>query len=398
MRRFRRLALERVRISRLGWSVPAAVTICLAAGVSARAQEVRPDSSTHVVKRGDTLWDLAAALLGDAYLWPEIYRLNTDQIEDPHWIHPGDVLRLPGRTRALAQGPAAPAAAPSAPKAPGVPTAGPAPAPEEYVPRRTTGPTVFTPRKLHASRSGTAAVVAVPPRVPVGDVLRAPYFEAERGPRSTGKVLDGVDIPGINRSHRDATFQLYDRVLMTLPAGSLGAERERYMAYELGPLVEGVGQVVVPTALLQVVRAARGDEPSTAEVLELYGQLNTDTRVVTIDTTGAGVTAAPTAVSADAGRTGKVRAIHRSSVLPSLNYYVLFDLSTSDGMKIGDEIQIFRPRRENSGDDGLTRPEVSIGTGQVVRVTLYGATARVTSQEQPAIRVGEAVRITARMP
>jgi hypothetical protein len=31
-------------------------------------------------------------------------------------------------------------------------------------------------------------------------------------------------------------------------------------------------------------------------------------------------------------------------------------------------------------------------------VTPYGATARITSQDQPAIRVGESVRITARMP
>ena len=43
-------------------------------------------------------------------------------------------------------------------------------------------------------------------------------------------------------------------------------------------------------------------------------------------------------------------------------------------------------------------PEIAIATGQVVRVTPFGATARITSQEQPAIRVGESVRITARMP
>ena len=27
---------------------------------------------TYAVKKGDTLWDIAKALLGDAYLWPEI--------------------------------------------------------------------------------------------------------------------------------------------------------------------------------------------------------------------------------------------------------------------------------------------------------------------------------------
>jgi hypothetical protein len=37
-------------------------------------------------------------------------------------------------------------------------------------------------------------------------------------------------------------------------------------------------------------------------------------------------------------------------------------------------------------------------TAQVVKVTRYGTTARVTSQDQPAIRKGESIRVVARMP
>src|SRR5436305_15067541 len=74
-------------------------------------QPANPLPATHSVKRGDTLWDIAKTYLGDAFLWPEIYRLNTDIIEDPHWIYPGEVLKLPStRTKVVAVAP--PEAAP----------------------------------------------------------------------------------------------------------------------------------------------------------------------------------------------------------------------------------------------------------------------------------------------
>jgi hypothetical protein len=48
---------------------------------------------THVVRRGDTLWDICWFYFNNPWEWPRIWSYNS-QISNPHWIYPGDQVRL----------------------------------------------------------------------------------------------------------------------------------------------------------------------------------------------------------------------------------------------------------------------------------------------------------------
>jgi len=47
----------------------------------------------HTVKRGDTLWGISGQYYKNPYQWPRLWSQNP-QILNPHWIYPGDRLRL----------------------------------------------------------------------------------------------------------------------------------------------------------------------------------------------------------------------------------------------------------------------------------------------------------------
>ncbi|MEW5769166.1 MAG: LysM peptidoglycan-binding domain-containing protein [Pseudomonadota bacterium] len=71
--------------------------VAIGLSLPAFADEVRLQDKApqrHVVVKGDTLWDISEKFLKDPWKWPEVWKLNREEIRNPHLIYPGDVVVL----------------------------------------------------------------------------------------------------------------------------------------------------------------------------------------------------------------------------------------------------------------------------------------------------------------
>jgi len=374
------MLLRAVRRRQRGQWLPLAVlTAAMGASYapSLNAQESKsPIPPTHTVKRGDTLWDIAKLYLGDSYLWPEIYRLNTDIIEDPHWIYPGETLKLPGdQARVVAVTP--PSAEPKA--------IAPTPAPSR--------PAAAPPARVEAAPA-PASPQAPSRTVRPGEYAAAPWVDVPGGPRNSGFIIRSGQLPGV-ASADQSQMQLYDPVFFSPPTDSVPVH-SLFLAYRLGPLIENFGQVVIPTGVIEVTRTRDPREAVTGRVVKMFDVVEEGQRLIPFDTSGALVQGRPSAVAN--GRSGKVRWIYNQPILPSLQRYLILDIAGRDGIATGDQVELYQPRERPVVEGALAIPEIAIARAQVLRVTPLGATAIIVDQDQPKIHEGTAARIAAKMP
>ena len=68
-------------------------------------ETAEPLTPIYTVKRGDTLWELCDRYFHNPWDWPRIWSYNPE-LQNPHWIYPGDQIRMQSPTEVAQAGPA----------------------------------------------------------------------------------------------------------------------------------------------------------------------------------------------------------------------------------------------------------------------------------------------------
>ncbi len=358
------------------------------------AQQAMEGSRSHTVERGETLWDLARRYFGNPFDWRTIWEANRSQIQDPHWIYPGQVFQIPNQSR-LVTGVAVEGAAQPAAEAPPAPAEGeqPAPRPVQAAPPAAgpiPGPgdrTVFYPEDK-----------SVEPRV-LGEEAMDLYFVTPDLFQSTGwidptssrepahlGVIDDFQAGENLRSGRTAVLP-HDLIRVGIRSGSAPAVGDQLTTFRIRDRVDGVGLVAVPTGMIEVVGVE--DTAFVAELSNEFNQVVLGDYVIPADEFPLERSDRPTEL-AEPGMDATVVAFQVPNQLNSRGTILFLDKGSVDGVKTGDVFEL-----RMGGGDGWSGKVA--GTVIVHRVRERTAAARVMQVNNPVFFRGTTVKMVARM-
>jgi hypothetical protein len=344
---------------------PFLLAVALGAAAPLAAQEpFAGQERTHVVRPGDTLWDIARGCLGDPFLWPELYRLNAGVVRDPARIYPDQRLALP-ECRQGAE-----------------PQVAFAPRPGE-LPRRGEDP---RPGNSVLPAAGTADVPVIAP----GDFYRARLLVQDVEVPAVGRLVERIS-PTVVPIAITPLISLYDRVYVALQSEGGLRVGDVVHFFRRDREVKPHGRVYVSTGMGSV-EALEGNV-ATVEIRTLYDVVSVNDLAVPAARfpVAAGVAPRPSREPLEA----KVVGFGVPHAVQATEELAFLDVGAAAGVKEGDVFAAYLPRTRRSWG---TRPEIPVARMQVVRVTDRTATARITGLEQPALEPGIAVRRVAEMP
>ena len=384
------------RVRALGWL--ASLALVIPAGQVA-AQEALPQ--THTVRKGDTLWDLAQLYHKDPFLWPGIYRLNTDVVEDPHWIYPGEVLRIAPNEN-IAAVPTMDTPPPESPvdttsiEAPYDSTETLARGPQQPSLAETTPEGEWEPLFERQRGRSVAEILKAYTDQPYRPLRRSEFYssgfltENERLPY--GKVLGPVTPQQIKATSSRANALPYTTIAISAPASAAYEVGDTLLVLQIGQELEPYGRVVAPTGLVQITEMVDGHY--LASVVAVYGPIRNGQQVLPAESFSASSNSRAVAV-ADGVRASLVGGMGRQD-LKEPQMVVFLNKGRQDGVAPGD---LFEARRRPARlSDGTLRVNELMATLQIVHVRERTATAIVLTVVSPDIPPGTDVIQVAKLP
>jgi len=286
--------------------------------------------TTHTVKPGDTLWDIAGFYYQNPFLWPYIWRANLSKIEDPHWIYPDEVFVIP----------------PSPEE--GLTTAPELPPVEEYVPP--VEPAVKPPT------TEVISVVEAEQRVWTEAMIHRAGFIVKEDLPFWGKIV-GTEPAG------DKIIATYDRVYIDRTDVKVG---DVLTVYRPGINLssprtgEYLGKEIIILGKVQIVEL--GEEGSRCKVIASYDIIKPGDFVMPYEPILApeNVTLIPTTKELDAS----VVMVKQFSEVTPPHVFVYVDQGEDAGVAVGDIFNVYQEREVA----GKKMPDLDIAKVQVVSV------------------------------
>jgi LysM domain-containing protein len=397
-------------------AVPATVVVAQEPATTAPTQEPataaptqEPLPQTHTVRKGDTLWDLAQYYLHDPFLWPGIYRLNTDVVEDPHWIYPGEILRI-APTENVAAVPTMDTPLPSAPlegtnvTAASDSTSGSGAA--DSTDALAQGPQ--QPSIAESEQSEFGPLFPERRATSVEEMLRSYTHRSYRALRRSefyssgfltenkrlpyGRVLGPVTPQQIKAVHARANALPFTTIAIDAPGGATYQVGDSLLLLQLGRELDSYGNVVIPTGVARIIETVDGHY--VASIVATYGPIRNGQKVLPLDAFNPG--AGGRAVPVSDGVRGRLIGGMGRQDLKEPQMVVFINKGREDGVAPGDLFEL--RRRPERLSDGTLRVNELMATMQIVHVRDRTATGMLLNVISPDIPAGTDVMQVAKLP
>jgi|SoiMethySBSTD1v2_1073268.scaffolds.fasta_scaffold540450_2 hypothetical protein len=262
--------------------------------------------SNYTVQKGDTLWAISGRFLRDPWRWPDVWRMNRDQIRNPHRIYPGDVIVL----EMTADG----------------------------TPRLAMQPRAGGPggqARLSPSTRVTALDAEAIPSIPPGDIepfLAKPLITGSEGLVGSAEIVAGRDRDRVVRAQNDRVY-------------AVGVDRKRgdaWYIYRPGKALVSLdtGEILgYENRYMGSVKVDRFGDVSTLTITEAIEEIFVGDRLVPIPPEVL-VNFVPHAPTNDLR--GRIIASYRNASEMGRGNIVTLDKGTQDGVDVGTVMAVYK--------------------------------------------------------